>query len=50
MQLKNWITLKSLIKSTTRLFELLDNLSLIKYIKFTQSRESTHSYEINEWK
>ncbi len=32
----------------TRLFELLDNLLLIKYAKFTQSRELTHSCEINE--
>ncbi len=29
------------IKSTTRLFELLENLSLIKYAKFIRSIEST---------
>ena len=29
------------IESTTRLFELLENLSLIKYAKFTRSIEST---------
>ncbi len=29
------------IESTTRLFELLENLSLIKYAKFTWSIEST---------
>ena len=50
MQLKDWTTLKSLIKSTTRLFESLNNLSLTKYAKFTWSRESTHSYKTDEWK
>ncbi len=28
------------IESTTRLFELLENLSLIKYAQFTRLRES----------
>ncbi len=32
--------IKESIKSTTRLFELLENLSLIKYAQFTQLRES----------
>ncbi len=50
MQLKDWTTLESLIESTTRLFELLNNLLLIKYAKFIQSRELTHSYETDEWK
>ena len=32
--------IKESIESTTRLFELLENLSLIKYVKFIQSIES----------
>ena len=50
MQLKDWTILESLIESTMKLFELLDSLSLTKYTKFIQSRESTHSHETDEWK
>ncbi len=32
--------IKKLIKSTRRLFELLENLSLIKYTQFTRLKES----------
>ncbi len=40
MQLKDRTTLKNWIESMIRLFELLDYLLLIKYIKFTWLWES----------
>ncbi len=39
--IKKQNNIRESIKSTTRLFELLENLLLIKYAKFIQSIEST---------
>ena len=39
---------KEFDRIATRLFESLDNLSLTKYVKFTRSKESTHSHETDE--